>query len=149
MNKKSPLILKIVKGYLLLRIVVFILVIITFFFVKDLNPSHLNVLTGIRKGIMNSFNLIEENIDYQFGLLIGKLIFPIVLNLLAFYFLSIRKFWLALISVFLVLLTGFTLGIPFLTFIILIIISCNPSRDYLKRIEPKRKINLDLIDEDW
>jgi hypothetical protein len=89
-------------------------------------------MAGIREGLIEKFNLNSNNLEYEFGRLIGKLFIPILLGILTLVFVVNRKFWSTIIAVSLDLIMGLSQGVPLLTVVILIIILTNPTRNYLK-----------------
>lgn len=132
MNSKKPLSVKIVIGLTLVKLIIILLTISLFYVTKDLDPTEGTTMAGIREGLIEKFNLNSNNLEYEFGRLIGKLFIPILLGILTLVFVVNRKFWSTIIAVSLDLIMGLSQGVPLLTVVILIIILTNPTRNYLK-----------------
>tara|TARA_Y100000815_G_C13032389_1_gene383628 strand:+ start:192 stop:611 length:420 start_codon:yes stop_codon:yes gene_type:complete len=136
MTENKPLVVKIIIGIILLKLTIILLTIGLFYLTKDLDPTTITAMTGIRDGIIEKFNLNSTGLEYEFGRLIGKLLIPAILAILTLTFVVNRKFWFALIVVSLDFMFGLSQGFPLLTIVILIMILTNPTRNYLKNTNP-------------
>ena len=146
MNAQRPFRLQIVITFTLLKFSIFLLTIGLLYLTKDMDPNALNAMTGIRDGIIKTFELDINNLDYEFGRLIGKLFFPILFSVLIIYFIVKRKFWPTIVAVILDILTGHTYGVPLLSYVILIVIFTKPAKYYSKNLMVQRYS--DLLDHD-
>ncbi len=145
MKFQKPLRVKVVIVMTTLKLAFMLLTIVLFYFTKDLEPGARNAMTGIRDGIIEGYGLNYNDLNYAFGKLIGRSIFPLIFAGLTLYFITLRKFWPTIVAVILDILTGFSLGIPLFTILILIVLLTKPARNYLKGIQPETAS--DILDE--
>jgi len=143
MKSKKPTIVKVANGLILMKLITLVLSIALFYFVKDVDSSQQDITSGLKEGLIEAFNISSNDMDYAFGLLIGKLAIPILLLSLALTFFYNRKFGLVVAVMVLVFIVELTKGIPLLSLIILILLLTNPTRGYLKN----EVVESDVLDE--
>ena len=126
------------------KLIVAVLVIVGFYFLKDLNPVELNVWTGMREGIMEHFELGSTDMGYQFGVLIGRLLMPFVFSLAAILTINHRRYWLTI--VFLTLLVLLDLSLFALLFAGYIALN-KRAKDYFNGSTQKNAFSAEVLDD--
>lgn len=129
---KKPLAVKIVLGLIIFKLIFILLYIGLFYLAFYSTTEGMSLLTGIREAFVEILNFNSTNIDYEFGLLVGKLLIPILLSVLTLIFLVNRKFWLTIFIISIDILVGLSQGTPLLPLILFIMVVLNPTRNYLK-----------------
>jgi hypothetical protein len=100
---------------------------------KDVTVGEESIRAGMRAALNNRLGLNYGFSSYEFGYLMGSVMFPMLFVALVFLFVLKRKFvWVVVFAV-LELIVGLAFSFPFLSIIILVVILTNPTRDYLKR----------------
>lgn len=134
-SAKKPFLVKLTLGLIIYKLCIFALTIFIFYLVKDVESSPDSYASGIRKEIIEVHNLEFTDNAYGLGLLIGKLLIPIVLNTLAFIFFVSRKFLPLACVMLLDLVVSFSQGFPLLTVVITVLIFAKPTQMYLAKSE--------------
>jgi hypothetical protein len=144
-NENKPLVLKILIGLVVFKILGYLMFIIAFAFLRNIDPTELNVYTGIRIGIIESFDLNSSDMDYELGRLIGKLSVPIVLHIGLLFAIYKRWFKAVIGTMALIILVEFSIY----SLICLILILVKRSRQYLKRVPIEKIRNASVLDDDF
>ena len=131
----KPTSIKIIKGLLIFRLILTGIIVVVFFFIKDLDSSQRTFWTGLKNGIIASLHLDSENTNTIFGYLIGSILIPVILGLLQIKFVNERKYKAMLITVIFDLIFGLSQGFSLFPIIILILILTQPTKNYLKNKE--------------
>lgn len=129
---KKPTEIKVVTALLGSKLTVMLWAIVMYYLVRNIPETERSILSGIRNGIVNSFDLRSGNTEYELGVLMGTLAIPVFLVVLILVFVANRKFYPAIITAFLELLVGFSQGFPLLSILIFITLLSTSSRSYLK-----------------
>ena len=132
MTTMKPKPINLIKGLLILRLTLTALIVIIFFFIKDLDNSQRTFWSGLQNGIIASLHSDDSDPNILFGYLVGQALFPVILALLQIKFINDRRYIPMLITVILDLLFGLSQGFTLFPIIILIVILTQPTKNYLK-----------------
>ena len=132
MTTMKPKPINLIKGLLIFRLTLTALIVIIFFFIKDLDNSQRTFWSGLQNGIIASLHSDDSDPTILFGYLVGQALFPVILALLQIKFINDRRYIPMLITVILDLLFGLSQGFTLFPIIILIVILTQPTKNYLK-----------------
>lgn len=135
-KKTMPTSIKAIKILLFFKLSIIVLTVASFWFLKDIDSSTRSVLSGIKDGIIDHFDLAvdNKNTEYQFGRLLGNLLIPFLLIILLIFSIKEKRFIASIIFISIDIVFGLAKGLPILSIILLILILTTSSRIYLKQI---------------
>lgn len=130
----KPKSINIIKSLLLFRLSITTLIIIIFYFIKDLESNQKTFWSGFKNGIISSMDIVNSNPNILFSYLLGELTIPIILIILQINFINKRLFTPILITVILDLLLCLSKGFILFPIITFIFIHTQPAKNYLKKL---------------
>lgn len=132
MFKNKPWTIKVIFSLLIFRLTMIALIIVTFGFVKDIDPDSRTAGAAIRNGIVNRFGLDMSDASMALGTLIGANLIPILVTLFIIHFISNRKNTPSIVVLIIDIIIGLGMMNPFIAIINMILFYQKKSQEYMK-----------------